>query len=122
VDPPVSRRLWGRYGSGALQVAGLPSELLTIIPGTPYLWAELVWSAREEPVCHLDDLLLRRFRLGILLTDGGQSLLPRIKSLVQKDLGWDDKRWAAEVERYKGIWEIAHGLPQEWKKSMKGEK
>jgi glycerol-3-phosphate dehydrogenase len=122
VAPPVCRRLWGRYGSGTLQVAGLPSEFLTIIPGTPYLWAELVWSAREEPVCHLDDLLLRHFRLGILLTDGGQSLLPRIKSLLQKDLGWDDKRWATEVERYKGIWEIAHGLPQEWKKSMKGEK
>lgn len=122
MDLPVSRRLWGRYGSGTPLVADMPAELLTSIPGTPYLWAELVWSAREEPIFHLDDLLLRRFRLGILLVDGGQSLLPRIKSLLQRDLGWDDKRWAVEVERYKGIWQVAHGLPQEWKKAVKGEK
>jgi len=122
MEPPVFRRLWGRYGSAAPLVAGVPSELLKSIPGTPYLWAELAWSARSEPVCHLDDLLLRRFRFGILLADGGKSLLSRIKSLFQKDLGWDDKRWRAEVERYQGIWQIAHGLPQEWKKDKKEEK
>jgi len=121
-DLPVSRRLWGRYGSVAPLVADMRSELLTIIPGTPCLWAELVWSARNEAVCHLDDLLLRRFRFGILLPDGGQSLLPRIKSLLQKDLGWDDGRWAGEVERYRGIWQVAHALPNEWKKDAKGKK
>jgi len=57
-DLLISRRLWGRYGSAAPLVADMPSELLTIIPGTPYLWAELVWSARNEAVCHLDDLLM----------------------------------------------------------------
>jgi len=119
VNPSASRRLWGRYGSGAPLIANMFSELLTAIPGTPYLWAELAWSARSEPVCHLDDLLLRRFRLGVLLTDGGLSLLPRLKSLLQKELGWDDKKWAAEVERYQGIWKIAHGLPKEWKKEAK---
>jgi glycerol-3-phosphate dehydrogenase len=122
VDSLVSRRLWGRYGSAAPLVTEAPPELLTTIPGTFYLWAELVWSARYEPVCHLDDLLLRRFRFGILLPDGGQSLLPRIKALVQKHLGWNDGRWIAEVERYQGIWQVAHGLPDEWKKEAKGKK
>jgi glycerol-3-phosphate dehydrogenase len=119
VNPSASRRMWGRYGSAAPLIANMPSELLTVIPGTPYLWAELTWSARSEPVCHLDDLLLRRFRLGVLLTDGGLSLLPRLKSLLQKDLGWNDKQWAEEVERYQGIWQMAHRVPQEWKKEAK---
>lgn len=122
VDPLVSRRLWGRYGSAAPLVAEAPSELLTTIPGTLYLWAELAWSARHEPVCYLDDLLLRRFRFGIILADGGKSLLPQIKALVQKHLGWDDEQWTAEVERYQGIWQVAHGLPDEWKKEAKRKK
>lgn len=114
LDHVTVRRLWGRYGAAAPRVVDSSPELLTTITGTPYLWAELVWSARNEAVNHLDDLLLRRFRLGILLPDGGQSLLPRLKSLIQGDLRWEDARWAEEVERYLDIWRVAHGLPLNW--------
>jgi glycerol-3-phosphate dehydrogenase len=40
------------------------------IPNTNVLWAELRWAARSEGVVHLDDLLLRRVRLGLLLAAG----------------------------------------------------
>jgi len=59
-------------------------------------WAELRWAAREEGVQHLDDLLLRRVRLGLLLPNGARDLLPRIRRTVQPELGWDDQRWEAE--------------------------
>jgi len=118
VDFNVSRRLRGRYGAAAEILAESAPDMLKPIPGTPYLWAELVWAAINEAVCHLDDLLLRRFRLGILLPDGGQSILPRLKTLIQSRLGWDDDRWVNEVDRYRDIWRVAHGLPPEWRHEL----
>lgn len=114
VNSFVARRLWGRYGAAAPLLAVSAADLLTTVPGTPYLWAELVWAARYEAVYHLDDLLLRRFRLGILLPDGGQSLFPRLKLLLKDRLRWEDERWESEVKRYRGVWQVAHGLPHDW--------
>ncbi|MDH4218269.1 MAG: glycerol-3-phosphate dehydrogenase/oxidase [Candidatus Aminicenantes bacterium] len=120
LDPHISRRLWGRYGAAAPALVDSAPDHLHSIPGTPYLWAELLWAARNEAVCHLDDLLLRRLRLGILLSDGGQGLLPRMKALIQKRLDWDDTRWKKEVERYRNLWQTAHGLPQGWRQDEDG--
>jgi glycerol-3-phosphate dehydrogenase len=114
VDSRVSRRFWGRYGAAAPFLTDFPNELLSPVPGTPYLWSEFLWAAKHEAVCHLDDLMLRRFRLGILLPDGGLALLERLKKLIQEPLGWNDERWEKEVARYKTLWKIAHGLPSGW--------
>jgi glycerol-3-phosphate dehydrogenase len=32
-------------------------------------------------------------------------LIERIRSVAQAELGWDDLRWQAEVERYTEIWQ-----------------
>jgi glycerol-3-phosphate dehydrogenase len=117
----LSRRMSGRYAAAAAKIASLQPELLKNIEGTPYLWAELAWSAENEAVYHLDDLLLRRFRLGIILPDGGQSILPGIKNIVQDKLGWDNKRWKREAERYLRIREIAHGIPKNWIEGKRGQ-
>jgi len=89
------------------------------IEETPYFWAEIIWSARNEAICHLDDLLLRRFRIGILLPDGGIGLIPKLKAQVQDSLDWNDEQWAKEVDRYEQILEVAHGLPPQWKKRVR---
>lgn len=106
------RRLLGRYGNEAagLVAAAQPGELAAI-PGTPALWAELRWSARAEGVAHLDDLLLRRVRLGLLLPHGGADQLPRIRAICQPELGWDDARWEAEEAAYRALIAAAYGLP-----------
>lgn len=83
------------------------------IPGTPYTWAELVHAAASQMVVHLDDLLLRRLRLGILLPDAGEALLPGIKERVSKLLGWDEQRWREEVNRYLKLHRSAYSLPDE---------
>ena len=70
----------------------------------PSIWAELHWAAGNEGVVHLDDLLLRRIRLGMLLPDGGRHLLPRIRRIVQAELGWNDRRWLEEEVSYRKIW------------------
>ncbi|HXY62047.1 MAG TPA: glycerol-3-phosphate dehydrogenase C-terminal domain-containing protein, partial [Nitrospirota bacterium] len=71
----------------------------------PNVWAELRWAAREEGVEHLDDLLLRRVRLGLLLPRGAEDLLGRIRSIVQPELGWTDECWQQEEAAYLQTWQ-----------------
>lgn len=98
----VRRRLQGRYGPEApsLVHAARDGEL-EAIEGTSTLWAELRWGARAEGVTHLDDLLLRRTRLGLLLPRGGAAILGRVKEVCREELGWNDERWASELLRYR---------------------
>ncbi|MCE5209375.1 MAG: glycerol-3-phosphate dehydrogenase/oxidase [Chloroflexi bacterium] len=97
--------LAGRYGNAVVDLIQSPVEELTPIETMPNLWAELRLAARSEGVIHLDDLLLRRVRLGLQLPQGGQALLPRIRAIVQPELEWDDTRWEWEVARYQKIWQ-----------------
>lgn len=113
----TGRRLSGFYGTAASEILASDPGLFDSLPGTPYKMAELAWSAENEAVMHLDDLLLRRFRLGILLPEGGKDRLERLRPLLQPRLAWDDARWEAEVRRYIGVVHKAHGLPEEWKKA-----
>jgi glycerol-3-phosphate dehydrogenase len=110
----VPRRLLGRYGAcaAALVDAARPGELERL-PGTETAWAELRWAARREAVSHLDDLLLRRTRLGLLLRDGATAHMDRIRAICQPELGWDDARWAQEDAAYRAHWTRHHGLPHE---------
>ena len=73
--------------------------------------SELRWAARTEGVEHLDDLMLRRTRLGLLLPEGGRAQLERIKSITQGELGWSEERWAKEIEQYLSTWRRAYGPP-----------
>ncbi|MHB8156035.1 MAG: glycerol-3-phosphate dehydrogenase/oxidase [Desulfocucumaceae bacterium] len=102
-------RLAGRYGGDApalLEEAGLSG--LKEVPGTQTVWAELRWAACHEAVVHLEDLLLRRVRLGILLPEGGAGILEQLRPVVQPHLGWDDTRWQNEVARYLSLWSDAY--------------
>ena len=87
-----------------------PEDLVPIEP-IPQLWAELSWAAKNEAVLHLDDLLLRRVRLGVLFPNGGMDMIDLIRARVQPHLGWSDTDWAAEVERYRQIWQENYHLP-----------
>ncbi|WP_257449140.1 glycerol-3-phosphate dehydrogenase/oxidase [Archangium lipolyticum] len=109
---PVRMRLRGRYGADvpALVEAARPGEL-DAIPGTSTLWAELRWAARSEDVVHLEDLLLRRVRLGLLLPNGGEEHLPVLRELCQRELGWDDAHWESEARAYLTLWRTHYALP-----------
>ena len=115
LPPALRRRLAGRHGAAApaLVEAAADRHELEPIPGTPDPWAALRWAARAEGVTHLDDLLLRRVRLGLLLPGGGAAHLARIRSIVVPELGWDDARWAAEEAAYRARWARYHAPPAE---------
>ncbi|MHB8112578.1 MAG: glycerol-3-phosphate dehydrogenase/oxidase [Bellilinea sp.] len=112
LDPTLQLRLLGRYGHAAgdlLCAAG--TDELTPIRSTPTLWAELRWAARAEQVVHLEDLLLRRTRLGLLLPAGGLAEFDRIRAVCQPELGWSDQRWQAEASNYLALWQRSYNPP-----------
>ncbi|WP_374439558.1 glycerol-3-phosphate dehydrogenase/oxidase [Pseudomonas panipatensis] len=114
LGPQQRRRLIGRHGGALPRVARLLGELgCERVGDTDCLWAELAWAAEGELVLHLDDLLLRRTRLGLLLENGGAAELPAIRALCQARLGWDDARWHEEERAYLDLWRRCHSLPGE---------
>jgi glycerol-3-phosphate dehydrogenase len=108
----AAERLGGRHGHEAAQVVQVaePGELEPLA-GTPVTAAELRWAARCEGVAHLDDLLLRRVRLGLLLPDGGAEILPVVRRICQQELSWTDGRWADEQAAYAALVARCHSVP-----------
>jgi glycerol-3-phosphate dehydrogenase len=111
-EPRQAQRLLDRYGDAAAELAAAagPGEL-DVVEGSGTCLAELRWSSRCEAVVHLDDLLLRRSRLGLLLPQGGDAVVGRVKPLVQEVLGWDDATWRGELQRYRNIISRHYSLP-----------
>ncbi len=107
-------RLSGRLGANtaSMLACAQPGEMQTV-PGTAYHWAELRWAARAEAVQHLDDLLLRRLRLGLLLPKGGLDMLAQIRQVVAPELGWGDERWQQEVHAYTQLWRQCYHIPRQ---------
>jgi len=115
--PAVSDDLWqrlaGRYGNQAGKILDtVPQHEMMNVPGNTALWSEIRWGARAEAVEHLDDLLLRRVRIGLTDRQGGLNHLESIKPIVQAELGWDDTRWAEESQRYVKRWKDCYYLPE----------
>lgn len=112
LTPALRERWTARFGDDAprLLQAAQPGDLQTIA-NTGIAWAELRWACRHEAVVHLDDLLLRRTRLGLLLRDGGAELAPRLQPLVQQELHWSDDEWQREWARYQALIARCYALP-----------
>ena len=106
------QRLLGRYGEKALDLANESSlEDQQNLGDTEFSLAECKWAVQHEAVEHLDDLLLRRTRLGMCLPNGGINLYPALKDIFLSNGSWDDERWQKEVNRYEKIWKNHYSLP-----------
>jgi glycerol-3-phosphate dehydrogenase len=106
---PVSQaqphaRLLGRYGTESRDVLALAegrAELLEpVVDGLPYTGAEMLYAAREEMACSLDDLLARRTRARIQRAQATMDAATRVSALVAPDMGWDDGEAASQAARF----------------------
>ncbi len=61
---------------------GNPEVNLEFLPGCRVTPLEILYAAGHEGVVHLDDLLLRRVRLGLLQHDGGVEHFVRFKRIL----------------------------------------
>ena len=114
LTPPLQQRLQGFYGlqlDTLLELAH--DEDLAYVTDSNTIWAEIRFAARHEQVIHLDDLLLRRTRLGLILPHGAMTPLisTRLKQICQQELGWNEQEWQQEVARYRDLWQRYYHLP-----------
>jgi glycerol-3-phosphate dehydrogenase len=107
LDPTLRERMLGRHGIEAKEILAAPEGTETIAD-TPVLWSELRFAARDEAVVHLEDLLLRRARIGLLAERGGMGVMDRIRRIAQPELGWDDATWEREEAAYGRTWNAAY--------------
>ena len=110
----LQQRLQGFYGLQLDNLLALAHEGdLDRVTDSNTLWAEIRFAAHYEQVIHLDDLLLRRTRLGLILPQGAMTPLisARLKQICQQELGWDEQKWQQEVHRYQDLWQRYYHLP-----------
>lgn len=84
----------------------VPVELgnpLAALPEGNRLLDIMAWICAHEQVEHLDDLMLRRTRLGNLLPHGGAAVLSQVATICRDQLGWTQARWQQELARYRDI-------------------
>lgn len=108
----IKQQINANYGEfNQLFVILMEKRYCNPIRYSKYLWAELIWSVQFEQVFHLDDLLLRRTRIGNVLPNGAQELIPKIKQLCAPFLPWNEEQWQREINRYCAIWQRAYSVP-----------
>ena len=111
---PLQQRLQGFYGLQLDRLLDLAHEDdLDYVTDSNTIWAEIRFAARYEQMIHLDDLLLRRTRLGLILPHGAMTPLisERLKQVCQQELGWNEQKWQQEVARYQDLWQRYYHLP-----------
>ncbi len=106
------KRLSGIYGPFLSNfLTELHAEEIQPLADTPYTLAEIRWAVRHEMIYHLSDLMLRRTRLGLVSSNGGDALLETIKPVIKQELGWSEDIWKKEITDYKKLWKDCYSIP-----------
>ena len=82
------------------QLARDESELHPLVPDSDLCAAEVRAHLRWGAVMRLEDLLLRRVRLGLWQPELARTVAPQLRSLCADELGWNDRRWERELDRF----------------------
>ena len=89
----VAERLVRAHGSAWRAVWALatrdPALAAPLVPGLPYLRAELVWGVERETARTLTDLLVRRTHVAFETPDNGRIAARSAVGIVAPLLGWD---------------------------------
>ncbi len=113
--PAAASRLVGRHGTEAPAIAALGADLdllRPLVPGRPFLEAEVAWAVRNELAMSVDDVLSRRLRLSPELGDGRAAVAPRVAAIMAAELGWSEARCEQERGSYLASAAREYGLPQ----------
>jgi glycerol-3-phosphate dehydrogenase len=103
LDPPVAEAMARRLGSlawSAARNARRRTELRPLDDGTDLCAAEVRAHLRSGAVLRLEDLLLRRIRVGMWQPELALGLLRKLRPIVRSELEWEWSRWRREEERF----------------------
>jgi glycerol-3-phosphate dehydrogenase len=99
--------LLNRYGSlmsEVLEPAESQPELRDeLIPGLPYLKAEILYAVTHEGATSIDDVLSRRTRISFEASDQGLSALDIVADLIGGTLGWSTAQRKASIQQYREL-------------------
>jgi glycerol-3-phosphate dehydrogenase len=102
--PAAAVRLVRAHGSRWRDVWALaedaPALTAPLVPGLPYLRAELTYAVEHETACTLTDLLVRRTHVAFETPDNGRAAARLAADVVAPLLGWDDAARAAALSEY----------------------
>lgn len=100
IDDESAKWLIRRHGKRVGEVLHIvennPHLAERITPALPFIYADLLWSARDEMVIHLDDLLRRRMPV-LILAKLDESALRRVAEMVAPVMDWDEITIESEV-------------------------
>jgi len=111
LDARVLTALCARYGASCESVASLVAKdgAATITDLPDYFAGEMRYLARQQRICHLADVVLRRTLLAI----EGRCTRPALRmmaAVIGEELGWDETRQAQEVADTLGLLLQRHGV------------
>jgi glycerol-3-phosphate dehydrogenase len=106
LQPDTVRRL-AMYGSSSGVILDLisarPDLAAPIVPGLPYIMAEVVYACRYEMALDLADLLERRLRVSFEDRSHGVQVAPTVAALMAEELGWDETEVHRQVSSYRSL-------------------
>jgi glycerol-3-phosphate dehydrogenase len=102
LEPATLDHLIESYGKDAQLVVDLVERqpLLNerVCPDFPAIMAEVAYCVLNEMAVSLEDLLFRRMRLAVLHQIQCRQAAPKVASMMQSLLNWDDARAALELQ------------------------
>ena len=107
IDPESAQWLVRRHGKRVADIfRAIENDLRLaerIVPALPFIYADLLFCARNEMVIHLDDLLRRRMPL-LILAKLAEIPLRRLAAAIAPALGWDETAMDREIESCRRLW------------------
>jgi glycerol-3-phosphate dehydrogenase len=104
---PTIAHLVGHYGSETPALYSLvrsqPDLKRPLHPHHGSIAAQVVFAVRHELARRLDDVITRRLGLAYETADVGEAAAPAVARIMAAELGWDETRREAEIERYAAI-------------------
>lgn len=103
LEPEIAAAMARRLGSRAWwapKLARRARELHPLMDGCDLSLAEVRVHLAVGAALRLDDLLLRRARVGVWNPALAGELAPLLRGTFRKELGWDRRRWARELEGF----------------------
>jgi glycerol-3-phosphate dehydrogenase len=99
----AATRLTARHGTEAPAIVALGAEtdlLRPLVPGRPFLEAEVAWAVRNELALSVDDILSRRLRLSPELGEHREAVASRVAEIMSRELGWTPMECERERDAY----------------------
>ena len=102
----VAKRLATAYGGCAHEVMRIAKEELgmtgrgdRLVPGYPYIEAEVIYAVRHEWALTADDIIARRTRLAFLNKEAAIKAIPKVVNLMGNELKWDSEKRKQESKK-----------------------